>query len=86
MMSAYYSKENQNVMVVVKGAPEFIIPRCIYQYDALFQPQNFQGSYNQGQEYLADVSYKLAKEGLKPVTIACKTMDYSHFESEESQH
>jgi magnesium-transporting ATPase (P-type) len=48
MTVAYYNNEQQYVTVVVKGAPEIIVPMCTQQLDHSFDPVEFDGARKQG--------------------------------------
>lgn len=48
MTVAYYSKEQQYVTIVVKGAPEYVVPMCTQQLDHSFDPVEFDGARKQG--------------------------------------
>lgn len=87
MTVAYYSKEQQYVTIVVKGAPEYVIPMCTQQLDHSFDPVEFDGARKQGQYYLQQViSDQMAKGGQKPLTFAYKSMSYEEFAELKSQN
>lgn len=44
MTVAYFSKENQNVMVVTKGAPEYVVRMTTHQADSIYDTIEFDGA------------------------------------------
>ena len=83
------------VRVVVKGAPEEIIPNCNSEKNSSNEGIEFEGSEDQGRDYLEKVVSKIASQGYKPLTIALKDINiedfeqlqknFGNFESEESR-
>jgi magnesium-transporting ATPase (P-type) len=95
MTVAFRLRENPNVVrVVVKGAPESIIPMCSTKLDSFNQPANFEGDGYEGQNYLERVIIndiigvsagdavhpEDANTGLKSLTIAYRDFDTYTFE------
>jgi len=82
MTTAYKSKENPNVVkIVVKGAPEYIIPNCVTELDSNNDSYEFDGAGPGGAHYLEDVvSNMIATLGEKPILYATKEMDAELFE------
>lgn len=83
------------VRVVVKGAPEEIIPHCNSEKNSSNYGIEFEGSEDQGTDYLEKVASKIASQGYKPLTVAFKDIsiedfeklqyNFGNFESEESR-
>lgn len=80
-MTIAYKIDDETVRVVVKGAPEDIIPRCITEKNPSNERQEFEGSEDQGREYLENVVSGIASQGYKPLTIAYQDVDISAFEA-----
>lgn len=82
MITAFVMPDSTMVRVVVKGAPERVIPMCVSQLDGSNDSADFEGSGDQGQELLDNiVSAEMAQQGLKPIVIA-----YRDIEEEEITH
>lgn len=98
MTVAYQLEEDgqTKVRVVVKGAPEEVVPLCIRAKNSDNETVSFEGSENEGSEYLDNVIGRMADIGYKPLTIAFKDYDladfeplqqkYFNFESDESRN
>lgn len=83
------------VEVIVKGAPEVVIPLCTAQMDANNNPQRFNGDGIDGEDFLAGTITQFAQGGVhydehapettltsvKPFVYAYKMMDISQFEA-----
>ena len=68
------------VRVVVKGAPEYIIPACTKELDSSNDPNEFEGDGAHGENHLeAIVSEEIAKKGQKPITIAYRDFNTDEF-------
>jgi len=73
----------EKVRVVVKGAPEIIVKNCISAKDM----NNETVAFDEHREYLENVvSRGIAREGLKPLTIAYKDIDKQRFEELQNEH
>lgn len=84
---------NSPVEVIVKGAPEVIIPLCTAQMDSNNNPQRFNGDGTEGEDFLAGTIAQYAKGGvnydedlpettltsIKPFAYAYKMMDVNQF-------
>jgi magnesium-transporting ATPase (P-type) len=79
-MTVAYKIDDETVRVVVKGAPEEIIPRCITEKNSSNERLEFEGSQDQGREYLENVVSGIASQGFKPLTIAYQDVSISQFE------
>ena len=67
------------VRVVVKGAPEYVIPLCTSELDQAAEAAEFDGEGSNGAEHLEQVvSNAIARNSMKPLTIA-----YRDFAKEE---
>lgn len=70
-----YRTDEQTVRVVVKGAPEDVVPMCTYKLDGDCDPQDF--SNDEFNHYLQEVSDVIINEStyaFKPITYAYKDM------------
>jgi len=73
--------EENTVRVVVKGAPELLIPLCTRELDSSNDANEFEGTGSHGENHLeAIVSESIAKTGQKPLTIAYRDFDAGEFE------
>lgn len=80
MTVAYFSKEHQNVIVVVKGAPEYVVRMVTHQADSVNDMIEFDGTAKQGQNYLDRVvSDQIARSGNKALTFAYKVITLGEF-------
>jgi magnesium-transporting ATPase (P-type) len=80
MTVCYFSKEHQNVIVVVKGAPENVVAMTTYQADSFNDPVEFHGTGKQGATYNKEyVSDLIARSGNKPLTFAFKTISFGEY-------
>jgi len=72
MTVAYqFPGEEQKVRVIVKGAPEYIIPKCTKELDASNDAVEFEGDKDAGNDHLEyTVADQIAKLGQKPITFA----------------
>lgn len=85
----------EKVRVIVKGAPEVVVKMCSRAKNMDNEDFNFADEHDHA-DYLENVvSRGIAKEGLKPLTIAYKNIDkeewknlkekYFNFESDEAR-
>jgi len=87
MTVAYQHNDSDMVRVIVKGAPEYIVPLCIQEMDATNNVTDFNGRGHQGEEHLSDiVSRQIASTGQKPVTIAYRDIYLPDFKALQSEH
>jgi P-type Ca2+ transporter type 2C len=80
MVVAYQTSED-TVRIVVKGAPEFVIPMCTQQLDDINDTKEF--GEDQHAEYLEGVSATIKTDEfdcLKPLTFGYRDMDLDAFE------
>ena len=87
MTVAYALKGDNTVRLVVKGAPEYVVPMCNSKLNDFNQPEGF----NDKESYLRDVIEEqlikgrgLSQEkptGLKAITIAYRDFDRQDFEN-----
>jgi magnesium-transporting ATPase (P-type) len=69
------------VRVIVKGAPENIIPSCVSELDASNDIVDFEGAGEAGENYLeVTVSEQIAKLGQKPLSFAYRDFKQEDFE------
>jgi len=72
--------DDQTVRVVVKGAPEYIIPVCTKELDSSNDPNEFEGDGAHGDNHLETiVSETIAKKRQKPVTYAYRDFNLDEF-------
>ena len=68
------------IRVVIKGAPENIIPLCTKELDSSNDPNEFAGDGADGSNHLESiVSEAIAKKGQKPLTIAYRDFNQDEF-------
>ena len=80
MTVAYFSLEHQNVIVVVKGAPEYVVPMVTHQSDSVNDMIEFDGTGKQGHNYLERVvSDQIARSGNKALTFAYKIISLGEY-------
>ena len=73
--------EDNTVRVVVKGAPEYIVPLCTKELDSSNEANEFEGDGAHGNNHLdAIVSENIAKLGQKPLTIAYRDFNQDEFQ------
>jgi len=83
MMTVAYQLpgEEGTVRVVVKGAPEYIIPLCSKELDSSNDPCEFEGDGEAGNNHLeAIVSTDIAKKAQKPLTFAIRDFNSDEFD------
>jgi len=82
MTVAYRLPGDENVVrVVVKGAPEYLIPLCARELDSSNDANEFEGTGQHGENHLeAIVSESIAKMGQKPLSVAYRDFDAAAFE------
>lgn len=87
MTVAYQIEEDgeTKVRVVVKGAPEDVIPMCIRAKNTSNENVEFQGAESEGRTYQENVISRMADEGFKPLTIAYKDFSMEEFEPLQQQ-
>ena len=72
--------EDGTVRVVVKGAPEYIIPVCTKELDSSNDPNEFEGDGAHGDNHLETiVSETIAKKGQKPISFAYRDFNMDEF-------
>ena len=80
MTVAYKLPDQEIVRIIVKGAPEYIVPLCTLELDSSNYPTEFNGIEEQGSDHLeAVISNQIAKLGEKPLTIAYKDINLNEF-------
>lgn len=86
MMTVAYQIPNTDIVrVVVKGAPEEIIPRCTQELDRDNETRQF--SEDDHANLLEGViSNKIAKQGMKPLSIAYRDFEVNQFEQLKSEN
>mmetsp|Transcript_29300 Transcript_29300/g.21213 ORF Transcript_29300/g.21213 Transcript_29300/m.21213 type:complete len:139 (+) Transcript_29300:1594-2010(+) len=67
------------VDVVIKGAPEEIVPLCTSMMDSSNNGQRFGGDGQEGANLLDAVINEIARKGEKPFVYAHKQMDINQF-------
>jgi len=96
MTVAYELQDGETkVRVVVKGAPEDLIPLCVSQKTSQNERIEFEGHGREGKEYLEKVVSHMASDGYSPICICYKDISvedfqplaeqYFNFESDESR-
>lgn len=80
MTVAYRLPNSEYVRIVIKGAPEYIVPLCTYITDPSGEFGPFLGNDYQGQDHLENVVSNIAKQGFKPLTLAYRDIDVYSFE------
>ena len=82
IMSVAYQLPGEDgiVRVVIKGAPEMVIPLCTKELDSSNDPNEFDGEGADGSNHLESiVSETIAKKGQKPLTIAYRDFNQDEF-------
>ena len=80
MTVAYELPGNKKVRVVVKGAPEFVIPKCTHSLGSKCEEELFDGDGEQGNLHLKRiVTEKIAIHGYKSLSIAYRDFDRDDF-------
>ena len=80
MTVAYELPGNKKVRVVVKGAPEFVVPKCTHSLGSKCEEELFDGKGEQGNLHLKRiVTEKIAIHGYKSLTIAYRDFDRDDF-------
>ena len=73
--------EDQMVRVVVKGAPEYLVPLCTQELDSSNEPNEFEGAGAQGRKHLKEVvAERIARQGQKAITIAYRDFNSNEFD------
>ena len=80
MTVAYQLPGEETVRLVMKGAPEYIIPLCSHELDSSNERNEFEGNGEHGNNHLDSVvSESIAKKGQKPVTFAYRDFSNDEF-------
>lgn len=89
-MTVAYQGQDGQVRVVVKGAPEYVVPMCVQQLDSNGMDAGFDA-----QDLLDNKIHEIGQRGQKPIVMAFRDFDtgefdqlmsdYNGFQDEESR-